>query len=301
MTSPLLGYLQGLAENNNKAWFEEHRGEYQGLRQEFTSLVGEILARLAVVDPAVEHLRPADCLFRINRDVRFSRDKSPYKTQFSALFCPQGRNVNLPSYYFHVAANGEEGGELLAGGGMYAPEPAASGRRPPLYPGASLSPRRAVGRPGLCRHGRNLRRFAQAAACRCTGRCAPYGHTAAQTISRRRDRRRKQRCAIRPSRLGRGTFYGHGAFYPVAARRAWPTGRRGWGRETANRHLLASRHLRDRTSCLYCDRNAVADIEGREYARGGSRLTSNQPAQRLQVEKEHAPTVHALLLAGLTR
>lgn len=124
MTSPLLGYLQGLAENNNKAWFEEHRGEYQGLRQEFTSLVGEILARLAVVDPAVEHLRPADCLFRINRDVRFSRDKSPYKTQFSALFCPQGRNVNLPSYYFHVAANGEEGGELLAGGGMYAPEPA---------------------------------------------------------------------------------------------------------------------------------------------------------------------------------
>jgi uncharacterized protein (TIGR02453 family) len=123
MTSPLLGYLQGLAENNNKAWFDEHRGEYQALRQEFTNLVGEILARVAVVDPAVEHLRPADCIFRINRDVRFSRDKSPYKTQFSALFCPQGRNVNLPSYYFHIAANGEEGGELLAGGGMYAPEP----------------------------------------------------------------------------------------------------------------------------------------------------------------------------------
>lgn len=124
MTSPLLGYLQGLAENNNKAWFEEHRGEYQLLRQEFIGLVGEILARTAVVDPAVEHLRPADCIFRINRDVRFSKDKSPYKTQFSALFCPQGRNVNLPSYYFHIAANGEEGGELLAGGGMYAPEPA---------------------------------------------------------------------------------------------------------------------------------------------------------------------------------
>ncbi len=123
MTSPLLGYLQGLAENNNKVWFDAHRGEYQVLRQEFVSLVGEILARVAVVDPALEHLRPADCIFRINRDVRFSRDKSPYKTQFSALFCPQGRNVNLPSYYFHIAATGEEGGELLAGGGMYAPEP----------------------------------------------------------------------------------------------------------------------------------------------------------------------------------
>jgi uncharacterized protein (TIGR02453 family) len=59
-------------------------------------------------------------LFRINRDVRFSRDKSPYKTQFSAILCPQGRNVNLPSYYFHIAA----GGELMAGGGMYAPDPA---------------------------------------------------------------------------------------------------------------------------------------------------------------------------------
>ena len=52
MTSPLLGYLQGLAENNNKVWFDEHRGEYQVLRQEFASLVGEILARVAVVDPA---------------------------------------------------------------------------------------------------------------------------------------------------------------------------------------------------------------------------------------------------------
>ncbi len=118
MITPLLTYLEGLAANNNKPWFEEHRAEYQALRQEFTDMVGEIVARVALIDPAVEHLRPADCLFRINRDVRFARDKSPYKTQFSALICPQGRNVNLPSYYFHIAANGE----LLAGGGMYAPE-----------------------------------------------------------------------------------------------------------------------------------------------------------------------------------
>jgi uncharacterized protein (TIGR02453 family) len=75
---------------------------------------------VALVDPAVEHLRPADCIFRINRDVRFARDKSPYKTQFSALICSQGRNTNLPSYYFHIAA----GGELLAGGGIYAPQAA---------------------------------------------------------------------------------------------------------------------------------------------------------------------------------
>jgi uncharacterized protein (TIGR02453 family) len=119
MIAPLLAFLQGLAANNDKLWFEEHRAEYQALRNEFTELVGEVLGGVAAVDGAVEHLRPADCIFRINRDVRFSRDKSPYKTQFSALICPQGRNTNLPSYYFHFTADGE----LLAGGGMYAPLP----------------------------------------------------------------------------------------------------------------------------------------------------------------------------------
>ncbi len=165
MTSPLLGYLQGLAENNNKTSFEEHRGEYQGLRQEFTGLVGEILARLAVVNPAVEHLRPADCLFRINRDVRFSRDKSPYKTQFSALFCPQGRNVNLPSYYFHVAANREEGGELLAGGGMYAPS-----RR--IWPLSAVSSRRIPIASTRFWQTRPLRPWAEFTAIRSSG-CRP--------------------------------------------------------------------------------------------------------------------------------
>jgi uncharacterized protein (TIGR02453 family) len=118
MIDRLLAYLEGLAANNNKGWFDAQRGEYQVLRQEFTGLVGEVLARLAVVDPAVAHLPPGDCLFRINRDVRFSRDKSPYKTQFSAVICPQGRSVNLPAYYFHINADAE----LLVGGGMYAPE-----------------------------------------------------------------------------------------------------------------------------------------------------------------------------------
>ena len=119
-TVALVAYLQELALNNNKTWFDAHREEYAALRAEFTTLVGAVLGQVALVDPAVEHLRPADCIFRINRDVRFARDKSPYKTQFSAILCPQGRSTNLPAYYFHINADGE----LLAGGGMYAPEPA---------------------------------------------------------------------------------------------------------------------------------------------------------------------------------
>jgi uncharacterized protein (TIGR02453 family) len=69
-------------------------------------------------DPQVGIIEPKDCMFRINRDVRFSSDKSPYKTSFSAAICPQGRSSNLPAYYFHIT----EKGEFLAAGGVYAPD-----------------------------------------------------------------------------------------------------------------------------------------------------------------------------------
>jgi len=115
----LVSFLQELADNNNKTWFDAHRPRYQALRQEFTELVGAVIAGIGAVDAAVQELDPAKCIFRINRDVRFSRDKSPYKTQFSAAISPQGRGVNMPSYYFQIDVQGE----LLIGGGMYAPAP----------------------------------------------------------------------------------------------------------------------------------------------------------------------------------
>ena len=115
----LVSFLQELAENNNKSWFDAQRPRYQALRQAFTALVGEVIAGVGAVDESVRELAPADCIFRINRDVRFARDKSPYKTQFSAAICPQGRGTSMPSYYFHIDALGE----LLIGGGVYAPSP----------------------------------------------------------------------------------------------------------------------------------------------------------------------------------
>lgn len=115
----LVSFLQELAENNTKMWFDAHRPHYQALRQEFTNLVGEVIAGVGAVDEAVQDLAPASSIFRINRDARFSRDKSPYKTQFSAAICPQGRGTGMPSYYFHIDA----AGELLIGGGIYAPSP----------------------------------------------------------------------------------------------------------------------------------------------------------------------------------
>lgn len=115
----LVSFLQELAENNNKSWFDAQRPRYQALRQAFTNLVGEVIAAIGVVDESVRSLTPAECIFRINRDARFARDKSPYKTQFSAAICPQGRGTSMPAYYFHIDALGE----LLIGGGIYAPSP----------------------------------------------------------------------------------------------------------------------------------------------------------------------------------
>src|SRR4051812_10655121 len=92
----LADYLDALARNNRKEWFEANRAEYQPLRDDFTALVGSVIAGIAEWEPGVRWLDPKDCIFRIHRDVRFSRDKSPYKTTFSAWVNEQGRRGDGP-------------------------------------------------------------------------------------------------------------------------------------------------------------------------------------------------------------
>ncbi|HEU0054149.1 MAG TPA: DUF2461 domain-containing protein [Longimicrobium sp.] len=116
----LTAYLAALAENNEKAWFEAHRAEYQALRDDFTALVGDVIARISEFDDRIRWLDPASCLFRIHRDVRFSRGKQPYKTTFAASISEGGRRAEGPGYYFEVT----EKGEMWLGGGVYMPEPA---------------------------------------------------------------------------------------------------------------------------------------------------------------------------------
>jgi len=120
----LLAFLSDLAANNNKAWFEGNRATYQHLRGEWMDFVQEVIDGIAQFDPTVAIVSPKDALFRVNRDVRFSKDKSPYKTTFSAAICPQGRSSGLPAYYFQV----NEAGALFIGGGVWMPEPAILGR-----------------------------------------------------------------------------------------------------------------------------------------------------------------------------
>ena len=116
----LIVFLSELSENNAKPWFEEHRPTYERLRSEWIAFVRQVIDGISQFDPSVGIVSPKDALFRINRDIRFSKDKRPYKTTFSAAVCPQGRNSGFPVYYFHVT----EVGELLIAGGVYLPEPA---------------------------------------------------------------------------------------------------------------------------------------------------------------------------------
>lgn len=114
----LAAYLAELSENNRREWFEAHRAEYQALRDRFCAFVGEVIARVAEWDDTVRWVDPKDCVFRIYRDVRFSRDKTPYKTTFSASIGERGRKGPDPGYYLQV----DEKGVLMAAGGVYMPD-----------------------------------------------------------------------------------------------------------------------------------------------------------------------------------
>ena len=119
----LVQFLAELSENNNRAWFVMNKPRYDILRAEFLELVTGLIADIAKFDPAVAGCNPKKALFRINRDMRFSNDKSPYKTSFSAAITASGLKKPSqgggPAYYFHIDASGT----LLVAGGEYMPPP----------------------------------------------------------------------------------------------------------------------------------------------------------------------------------
>lgn len=116
----LVSFLATLKKHNNKQWFDVNREHYQRLRTQFIDVVQDVIFGIAQFDDRIHiDMKPEQALFRINRDVRFSKDKSPYKTTFSAAISTHGRRGQMPVYYFHIT----ESGELFAAGGLYMPEP----------------------------------------------------------------------------------------------------------------------------------------------------------------------------------
>ena len=120
---PMLTFLAQLRDHNNREWFEQHRAEYEDAKSRFENLVEQLIAGLAPVDD-LAGLQAKDCVMRIFRDVRFSKDKSPYKTNMAANLTPGGRKSHKLGYHLSLAP----GGESILAGGIYMPEPAELNR-----------------------------------------------------------------------------------------------------------------------------------------------------------------------------
>jgi uncharacterized protein (TIGR02453 family) len=114
-----LQFLKGLKKNNNKPWFDAHRAQYEAARIDFQNFIQLVIDAFGKTELSIAGQSARSCLFRINRDVRFSKDKSPYKTNFGASIKPGGRKSGLAGYYFHL-----EPGASFIGGGLWMPEPA---------------------------------------------------------------------------------------------------------------------------------------------------------------------------------
>src|SRR3954470_14019578 len=119
LQSTTLKFLQELQRNNNKPWFEEHRKGYEAAKSNIQKMVSELIPAIALFDEPIGNLAVKDCTFRINRDVRFSKDKSPYKSNMAAYFSEGGKKASIAGYYFHC-----EPGKSYAAGGFYTPSPA---------------------------------------------------------------------------------------------------------------------------------------------------------------------------------
>ena len=91
-----LQFIKELKKNNNKPWFDANRKKYEAAKADFVSWVEILIAAIAKFNPAVASLKAKDCTFRINRDIRFSKDKSPYKTNMGAYIHPGGKKINTP-------------------------------------------------------------------------------------------------------------------------------------------------------------------------------------------------------------
>ena len=114
----IIRFLTELAAHNHKTWFDANRGWYQEVKAEFSEFTEQLIQRVAAFDPRCQGLTVRDCTYRINRDIRFSTDKSPYKTHMGAYVCPQGKKSGMAGYYFHLQAPDVDylNGNLLAVG-----------------------------------------------------------------------------------------------------------------------------------------------------------------------------------------
>jgi len=114
-----LKFLKDLKKNNTREWFEKNRKAYEYAKEDFALLINSVIVQLGKKDKSIASLTAKECVYRINRDVRFSKNKAPYKNNMAASLISGGKKSDNAGYYIHI----QPGGESFIGGGRYMVEP----------------------------------------------------------------------------------------------------------------------------------------------------------------------------------
>jgi len=117
ITKEALQFLNDLIENNNTEWMHANKKRYENYKKDYHNFIGSILTEMKKLDKSLEPLEVKNCTFRINRDIRFSKDKSPYKTNMGVWMSQDRTQKNAPGYYIHY-----EPGNCFVAGGVWCPE-----------------------------------------------------------------------------------------------------------------------------------------------------------------------------------
>jgi uncharacterized protein (TIGR02453 family) len=112
-----LEFLRKLSRNNNREWFEKNKTTYLSIKEQFELFVADVLHEMIPYDESLSNLDPRKLTFRIYRDIRFSKDKTPYKTFLSAGMSAAGKGTGIPGYYFQI----EPGNKSMIASGLYLP------------------------------------------------------------------------------------------------------------------------------------------------------------------------------------
>ncbi|WP_144280865.1 DUF2461 domain-containing protein [Chryseobacterium echinoideorum] len=116
ISARIIAFLRNLEKNNNREWFSENKTLYTEALSDFQNFVEELMSEMGKFDENILKADPKKTLFRIYRDTRFSKDKTPYKTNFGASF-GMGKNGKKSGYYIHI-----EPGKSFLASGIYLPE-----------------------------------------------------------------------------------------------------------------------------------------------------------------------------------
>ena len=118
LSKETLLFLEDLKANNNREWFLANKKRYESYKEDYHQLIRDLLEIMKPQDASLAMLEVKNCTFRVNRDIRFSKDKSPYKTHMGIWLRSGSLHSEAPGYYVHIEKDAS-----FVGGGLYCPMP----------------------------------------------------------------------------------------------------------------------------------------------------------------------------------